>query len=159
MNQIKPCNNVTEAVTKYAHQVQSLAYLYLKNVQDAQDAAQDAFIAYYQKAPTFDTEKAEKAWLMKTTANRCKSMLRFAYRKDVALTEDLSYLPKEENNVLQAVLNLDEKYRVAVHLHYYEGYSLEEIARIMHTKSGTVASWLSRARAKLKIQLEEDYFG
>ena len=85
-------------------------------------------------------------------------MLRAKYREELPLTEDISYLPPEESVVLEAVLSLDEKYRLPIHLHYYEGHSLEEIAKILHVRPGTVGSWLNRGREKLKQMLKEDYF-
>ena len=81
---------------------------------------------------------------MKVTVNKRKSLMRAKYREEISLTEDISYLPPEENEVMQAVLKLEEKYRLPIHLHYYEGYSLEEIAMILHTRPGTVGSWLTR---------------
>ncbi|MDQ8734534.1 sigma factor-like helix-turn-helix DNA-binding protein [Paenibacillus sp. LHD-38] len=51
---------------------------------------------------------------------------------------------------LVKILSLDKKYRVPIHLHYYEGYSLEEIADILHAKPATVGTWLARGRNKLK---------
>lgn len=152
------CNNVELAMNTYAHRVQSLAFVYLKNRFDAEDVAQEVFITYFRKAPRFASAQKEKSWLMTVTANKCKSLLRAKYREELPLTEDLSYLPKEESSLMQAVLNLEEKYRLPIHLHYYEGWSLEEIAKLLRVRPGTVGSWLSRARDKLKKELEEDYF-
>lgn len=152
------CNDLEAAIKEYAHRVQSLAFVYLKNRYDAEDVAQDVFLTYYRKAPVFLSGQAEKAWLMKVTVNRCKSLMRAKYRSDEPLTEEIAYLPSEESAVLQAVLSLEEKYRLPVHLHYYEGYSLEEIARLLRTNPGTVGSWLCRGRDKLKQLLKEDYF-
>lgn len=152
------CNDIELVVKQYGHRVQSLSFLYLKNRSDAEDVAQEVFLTYLRKAPKFATAQKEKSWLMTVTVNRCKSMLRAKYRQEIPLTDDLSYLPKEESDVLQAVMELEEKYRLPIHLHYYEGYSLEEIARLMHVRPGTVGSWLSRGREKLKQKLEEDYF-
>ena len=151
-------NNTEAVIHKYAHRVQSLAFVYLKNRYDAEDVAQDVFLTYYRKAPRFLTGQSEKAWLMKVTVNRCKSLLRAKYRMDEPLTEEISYLPPEESTVMQAVLSLDEKYRLPIHLHYYEGYSLDEIAKLLRTKPGTVGSWLTRGREQLKALLKEDYF-
>ncbi len=154
----KPCNDLKMALNKYGRHVQSLAFVYLKNRFDAEDAAQEVFIKYLNKAPWFISAKKEKSWLMTVTVNQCKTMLRAKYREDLPLPEDLNYLPPQENDLMLAVLGLDEKYRLPIHLHYYEGYSLAEIAKLLQTTSGTVASWLSRGREKLKEELREDYF-
>ncbi len=152
------CNDLERAITRYGHRVQSLAYVYLKNRHDAEDVAQEVFLTYYKKAPQFLTADKEKGWLMTVTANKCKSLLRRKHRSELPLPEDLCYLPPEENRVLLAVLSLEEKYRLPIHLHYYEGWSMEEIGKLLHARPGTVGSWLSRAREKLRKELEEDYF-
>ena len=152
------CNNLEAVIKEYGRKVQSLAFIYLKNRCDAEDIAQEVFLTYFRSAPRFLNSQLEKAWLMKVTVNKCKSLLRAKYREELPLTEDISYLPPEESVVLEAVLSLDEKYRLPIHLHYYEGYSLEEIAKILHVRPGTVGSWLTRGREKLKQILKEDYF-
>ena len=151
-------NDLEAVIHEYAHKVQSLAFVYLKNRYDAEDVAQDVFLTYYRKAPRFHAGQSEKAWLMKVTVNRCKSILRAKWRMDEPLTEEIPYLPPEEGAVMQAVLSLEEKYRLPIHLYYYEGYSLEEIAGLLRARPGTVGSWLSRGREKLKELLKEDYF-
>ena len=152
------CNNLEAVIKEYGRKVQSLAFVYLKNRCDAEDIAQEVFLTYYRSAPRFLNSHLERAWLMKVTVNKCKSLLRAKYREELPLTEDISYLTSEESMVLEAVLSLDEKYRLPIHLHYYEGYSLEEIAKILHVRPGTVGSWLARGREKLKQILKEDYF-
>lgn len=74
------------------------------------------------------------------------------------LPEDLSYLPKREEDLMCAMLELDEKYRLPLHLHYYDGYSLSEIGKLLHCPPATVGSRLARGREKLKQKLGEDYF-
>lgn len=152
------CNDLELSVREYGHRVQSLAFVYLRNRCDAEDIAQEVFLTYYRKAPRFLSVQKEKAWIMKVTVNRCKSLLRAKYRAELPLTEDISYLPHQEFNVMEAMLNLDEKYRLPIHLHYYEGYSIDEIARLLKVRPGTVGSWLSRGRQMLKQILKEDYF-
>ena len=154
----KACNDLSAAIEIYGHSVQSLAFMYLRNRMDAEDIAQEVFIKYLNKAPKFLSAQKERAWLLTVTANLCKSNLRAKYREELPLTEDISYLPKEECDVLCAVLELEDIYRIPIHLHYYEGYTLKEIAQLMHVRPGTVGSWLSRGREQLRKRLEEDCF-
>jgi RNA polymerase sigma-70 factor (ECF subfamily) len=86
-------------------------------------------------------------------------MLGAKHREELPLTEDISYLPQEESQVLEAVLSLEEIYRIPIHLHYYEGYSLKEIGKILGVPSGTVGSWLSRGREQLKRILGGNDYG
>ena len=152
------CNDLELAIKAYGHRVQSLAFVYLINRCDAEDVAQEVFLTYYRKAPTFLSAQKEKAWLMKVTVNRCKSLLRAKFHEELPLTEEICYLPQPEFNIMDAVLNLEEKYRLPIHLFYYEGYSIDEIAKLLRVRPGTVGSWLSRGRAMLKEILKEDYF-
>ncbi len=144
---------LTLAVTKYSADLVRLAYSYLLSRADAQDAVQNAFMSYLKSAPVFDGEKQEKAWLMTVTANRCKNMLRSLWHRNRApIDEDL---PADEDSreVILALEKLPKKYRMCVHLHYYEGYSLNEIAEILNAKPASVGTWLSRARDLLRQEL------
>ncbi|RJX37117.1 sigma-70 family RNA polymerase sigma factor [Paenibacillus pinisoli] len=146
--------SVRRALDQYSQSMIKIAFTYLKNIADAEEVAQDVFLAYLQKRPVFESSEHEKAWLIRTTINKSKNMLKTGWFKSRnPVPEDLSYLPKEENEVLQAVLALDKKYRIPIHLHYYEGYSIQEIAAIMRTKSATVGTWLARGRLILKEKI------
>ena len=154
----KTKQDAERVILAYGHAVQSLAFTFLKNRQDAEDTAQDVFVTYLTKSPEFESVQKEKAWLMQVTVNRCKSLLRRSCRTELPLTEDLSYLPREEYDLIHAMLALDEKYRLPLHLHYYEGYSLAEIGKLLKCSPATVGSRLFRAREKLKNELGDDYF-
>ena len=62
----------------------------------------------------------------------------------------------DDKELLFALLSLDEKYRVPLHLYYYEGYSIKEIAEILGKKPATVGSQLDRGRNLLKSMLGGD---
>ena len=68
----------------------------------------------------------------------------------------MSTVIEEKSDVYYAVQKLPDKYRTVIHLYYYEGYSVEEIADILSAKDSTVKSWMRRARIKLKELLKED---
>ena len=150
--------DLERVIQQYGHGVQSLAFTYLKNRHDAEDIAQEVFLTYLQKAPTFVDGQKEKSWLMTVTVNRCKSYLRDIRRTETQLPEDLSYLPKDELDLMQAMLGLDEKYRLPLHLYYYEGYSLAEIGKLLRCPAATIGSRLARGREKLKQILGEDFY-
>lgn len=140
----------------YGPALQRLAYVYLKNIHDAEDAVQDVFLSYLRSTAVFSTEEQRRAWLMTVTANRCRSLLRSPRRQTEPLSEELACLPAEESDLLRAVLALEEKYRLPIHLYYYEGYSIAEIAALLHRSAATVGSQLSRGREKLRKMLEEE---
>jgi RNA polymerase sigma-70 factor (ECF subfamily) len=149
-------NALKNAVTAHSKNLVRLAFTYTKNVQDAEDIVQEVFFTYLDKAPVFADEAHEKAWLIRVTANKCKDALRKRKSAPLPLSEDIVSLPKEERAALFAVLELEDKYRLPLHLHYYEGYSIAEIARILRANPATVGSWLQRGRALLKNQLGGD---
>ena len=121
--------------------------------QEAEDAVQDAFLRYLEKAPS----KLENpgGWLMRVTVNGCKSRLRLKWRQVVELPEDLPCRGPEERRELEELWQLPAQDRAVLHLFYYEGYSTEEIAQIMKLSPGSVRSKMSRARQKLKDLLGE----
>ena len=71
------------------------------------------------------------------------------------MCDDLSYLPREENEVLKTILEMDLKYRIVLYLHYCEGYSIREMAQLLHKNASTIGSQLSRARNRLENDLKE----
>ncbi|MFD2330956.1 RNA polymerase sigma factor [Cohnella sp. GCM10020058] len=146
--------SVRRALDRYSQSLIKIAFAYLKNMADAEEVAQDVFLAYLQKRPVFENNEHEKAWLIRTAINKSKNMLKAGWFKSRnPVPENLSYLPREENEVLQAVLALDKKYRIPIHLHYYEGYSIQEIADILQAKPATVGTWLARGRMLLKEKI------
>lgn len=150
-------NRLEELVTKYENTLFRAALAILKDASDAEDAVQDAFLRYLEKRPAFRDGDHEKAWLLKVTANGCKSRLRQRKRRPQVELLDIYPAPDEEcRELTEAVLALPARQRAAVHLHYYEGYTTEEIAAILGLRPGTVRSHLSRARETLRQFLTEN---
>ncbi len=144
---------------RQADSVLRLACAYLKCLAEAEDAAQEVFLKLYRTDISFDTQRDERAWLLKVTANLCKNRLRspwFAKRADGDIPEDTAAeLPCEEQSALAAVLRLPEKYRTPVHLFYCEEYSVKEISEITGIKESTVRTRLQRGRELLRQQFQE----
>ena len=150
-------NRLEELVTKYENTLFRAALAILGDVHEAEDAVQETFLRYLEKRPEFRDAGHEKAWLLKVTANRCKSILRT--RKRHPAVELLDIYPArsgESRELVEAILALPANQRSAVHLHYYEGYSTDEIAAILGQRPGTVRSHLSRARESLRRYLSDD---
>lgn len=146
--------SVRRVLALYSQSLAKVAFAYLKNMADAEEVAQEVFLAYLQKQPVFENDEHEKAWLFRTAINKSKNMLKTGWFKSRnPVPDNLSYLPQAENEVLQVVLGLDAKYRIPLHLHYYEGYSIQEIAAILKAKPSTVGTWLARGRLLLKDRI------
>lgn len=120
-------------VQTYSDLILRLAYTYLKSTHDAEDICQNIFLKLLTGGQTFDSPAHEKAWIIRATANACKDSLRAAHRRNVGL-EAAAATPAPaapDSDVLDAVMALPRKYREAVYLHYYEGYSVREIASLL----------------------------
>lgn len=127
--------------------------------QEAEDAVQDAFVKYLEKAPA-DLENPG-GWLMRVLVNGCKSRLRLRWRQVVELPQELASQTCRESErlELEELWQLPARDRAVLHLFYYAGYSTAEIARMTGQAEGSVRSRLSRARSKLRALLEEDEKG
>ena len=148
---------------KYSSAVYRAAFAYCKNSADAEDITQETFIKRFQSNVDFRDEKAEKAWLIKVAANKCRDMFRspryrFMYHSVPLEEAGLIYETPEESAVFRAVMELPAKYRIAVHLYYYEGYSVAEIAEITGKSETAVQTQLYRARKMLKKALGEEMY-
>ncbi len=144
----------------YYHNLTKLAFSYLKNMFDAQDIVSDVFVAYIASAPDFESDEHERAWLIRVTINKCKNSLKKSSRLQ-RLDDIVHYSPprQEDIEVLSAVLSLPEKYRLPVHLFYYEDMTIAQIAQALGEKPTTIGSRLARARKLLKdlLLMEDDY--
>lgn len=146
---------------KYSGSVYRLAFSYLKNSADAEDIVQEVFMKLFSAELKFPDERSEKAWIMTVTANKCRDMLRSLtykyFHHSVALEDaDLIYETPEESAVYHAVMELPPKYRIVIHLYYYEGYSTAETAKIIGISETAVQTRLYRGRNLLKKSLGED---
>ena len=145
---------------RWKNTVYRTAMSYCRNVQDAEDITHDVFLARFAHRDAFPDREAEKAWMLRVTVNHCKNLLKSFRRKtSVPLSEaeeiPASAMSPEERAVLDAVAALPAKYRIAVHLFYYEGYSTREISQITKTGEAAVRKQLQRARELLKQELGE----
>ena len=146
-------------VDTYADLILRLSYTYLNHTQDAQDICQTVFLKLLEKAPAFQSPEHEKAWIIRTTANACKDLLKSHWRKTSVPLEAAAAVPApqaEEGSLLAAVNQLPPQYRAVIYLYYYEGYSAKEIARLLGSNPATVSTRLRRGRARLKALLEQE---
>lgn len=144
-----------QLIRAHGSTVYRLAYAQTRSRHDADDVFQEVFLRVAQHRPIFDSEEHAKAWLLRVTLNCLKSHWRAAWRRhDVPLDERIPFPAPEERALDDALRQLAPKYRAAVHLFYYEGYSAEEIARMTGEKPSTIRTRLTRARAQLRDLLK-----
>lgn len=131
-----------------------ICYTYMKNPAETEDCVQEAFVKLVQSGKKFVSQEHEKAWLIRIATNICKNHLRHWWRKREDIDGHAIVAPLAHDDTLTVVLNLPKKYKTAVYLHYYEGYSTAEIAAILQKPSSTIRSHLSEARKILKEGIE-----
>ena len=115
-------------------------------------------IKLLQTDRAFESAEHERAWIVRATANACKDVLRSARRRtSVALDAVAEAAAPEvpDSAVLEAVMELSQPFREALYLHYYEGYTLREIARLLGVTVPTVKMRLKRGRDALRNTWEE----
>ena len=161
-----PDSDPERLVRTYADLILRVSYTYLKSTQDAEDICQDVLMKRLRRTEPFQSFEHERAWVIRVTANATKDLLRRSSRKlEVVGIDDIPEpaAPEEDvgaadpgSGVLDAVMRLPLIYREAIYLHYYEGYSIKEIARLTERSESAVAQHLSRGRAKLRTILEGD---
>lgn len=151
---------VDRAVEQYSDMIKRICLYHLKNAADTEDVFQTVFLKYLLYEGSFEGPEHEKAWLIRVTLNACKDYLKSFFRHSALpleeLAEEAASIPPKQTEVLDAVLALPAKYKDAIYLHYYEGYSAWEISRILGKKENTVYSLLSRGRTMLKDVLGGD---
>ncbi|MBR2047077.1 MAG: RNA polymerase sigma factor [Oscillospiraceae bacterium] len=138
----------------YKDDVYRFALSYTRSREEAEDICQTVFEKLLRQKTI--TPGKEKAWLMQTCANACRNLLRCHWWQRTAPLDSASALEAEEEHpVKQAIHSLAPHYRAVVYLYYYEGYSTQEIASLLHISQTLVSTRLHRARQTLKQLLEE----
>ena len=148
-------------VNAYSDLILRLSYTYLKSTQDGEDIVQTVLLKLLTGDRAFDSPEHEKAWVIRAAVNACKDELR-AFRRRAAPLEDAEQAPAPEpprSDVLDAVMDLPEKYRTAIYLFYYEGYSAREIADMTGRSETAVNAHLSRGRKQLRTMLGGGGYG
>lgn len=134
------------------------AFSYLKNKADADDVTQTVLLKLCQTDRVFESDDHLKHWLLRVTVNECRSHWRSRWSSMEDFQDYAGTLAFEEprySDLFYAVMALDRKYRTVIVLHYYEGYGVAEIARLLKVPQGTVGTRLRRARQQLKRYLME----
>lgn len=151
------------AIERYGDMVRRLCLVHLKNPADTEDIFQNVFLKYVLSPVVFESPEHEKAWLIRVTLNACKDLVKSFFRNRTVSLEELLDQPapllEEHREVLEAVLALPRKYRDAVYLHYYEGYTAAEIGKLLGKNTNTVYTLLTRAREQLRKTLGGDRDG
>ncbi len=134
-----------------------IAMVYLGSPADAEDVLQDAFLKLLCRREAFQDPEHRKRWLIRVTVNLCKDRLRGFWRRRVVPFEGQIIVQDEEKQeIWEQVLAMPETYKAVMHLYYYEGYAVQEIAKILGLSTGAVKTRLHRGRKALRMEMEEE---
>ena len=143
----------------YRDRLFAAAFQVCRNAADAEDAAQEALLRYHTSEKQFESEQHIRAWLLRVAINCAKNVSRSFWRRNVVpladYMETLEFDSGESREIFREVMNLPEKYRLVIHLYYYEDYSVAEIGKILGLTESNVKVRLSRGRKLLKEALQE----
>lgn len=145
------------AYGKYADMLYRLSLSHLGVAEDAEDAVHDVFEKYINTSPEFKDGEHEKAWFVRVTVNCCHDLLRKRSKRNHEALEaayDIAHEDSEEPEIFRIIHSLPEKYRAVIVLHYLEGYSVEETAKLLQVTVSAVKMRLARGREQLRQIME-----
>ncbi len=151
---------ITKAVNEYSSTIYKVAFHITCNKDDAYDVCQDVFLRLFNNFEKIKDDEHLKAWLIRVAVNCAKSYCTRSFRKNTVAIDDVNeselIVTREEDNTIDKVLKLPEKYRVVIHLFYYQEMSVEEIADILQIGKSAVKTRLSRGRKLLENIIREE---
>ena len=124
---------------QYRPMVYGLALSYTRSPQDAEDVCQEVFLTLLEKPPA---PGKERPWLARVAVNRCRDLLTSPWRRR-----------RENDDTALGALSPDS--RALLHLRYYEGFTVAELARQFRTTAPALSARLYRAKQQLRKKLEE----
>ena len=143
-------------VSSYADSILRLCMTYSLNREDAQDICQEIFLKLLEQEKSFTDQQHERAYIFKMAVNACKTLLKSAGRRRVVPMDQAEWVPAPErgdNQLMEFIRALPEHYGAVVYLFYYEGYSLDEIAKLCSCTPAAARKRQSRSRKLLAEKL------
>lgn len=162
MEPVRSQEEVASLYERHVDMVYHLCLMLMKNVPDAEDAVQTVFRKVMEYDKPFHDPEHERAWLIVTARNECRDQLKHWWRRcreDASALDALTWEEPEDGLVWDQVAALPDRHRLVLYLHYYQGYTTDEIAQMLGDNPSTVRSRLVQARKKLKLRLEAEGYG
>lgn len=142
---------IEEMIEKYSELVYKLAFSRTRNIEESEDIYQNVFLKLSQKIKKLENEEHLKSWLIRVTINETNNIFKSAYYRHKAELKDNLKVKTEENiEILEEIFKLEKNERTIIYLHYYEGYKISEIAKILSITESSAKTRLYRARNKLR---------
>lgn len=154
--------DILDAVNRYGDMVLRACAVHLRQQADRDDAFQETFIRYAQCTDSFSDEEHRKAWLLRVAINICRDSYRSADNRNssiddleesqlpASLDSDPTHEAAAASELLGALSKIEEKYRTALYLKFYEGYTAVEISEMLDMPVNTVYTNIARGKEALK---------
>ena len=154
--QIDLNQKVLEILEKHSDMVRRICFVFLRNKSDVEDIFQNVFMKLLLRKISFENDEHEKAWLIRVAINECQDLLKSFWQKNINIADyvDEPFKDKDENELLQVVLSLPQKYKEVIYLYYYEGYTVPQMSKILKRSENTLYSHLHRAKKLIRKKLE-----
>lgn len=153
-------NEYILAIKRNSQRLFVIAFSYLQNKDDAEDALQNTFLKLWKTDTVFnDTEHMDK-WLTRVCINECKNYHRQIFKKQCSIEEsfDISTFDEYFNiDLFNAISSLQKKERLCIMLFYYDDMTTSDISKALGIKESTIKSILRRSREKLKQILGDEW--
>lgn len=164
-NQINCVEKLTQLVECYQKNLLNLCYIYLHDYAMAEDAVQETFLKAYRAMDSFRGNSQIKTWLMKIAINTCRDMRKSAWSLHVDRHVTPEDLPStvfqnshpEAIDLANGIMQLPDKYKEVILLHYFEALSMTDIAPIIGITPSMVSKRIKKAREKLHNLLGKEY--
>ena len=152
-------NTSLHAFRKFGDTVLRAAYACCGCYAEAEDITQDVFLLLHTKPVAFDNDEHMKAWLLRVTINKCKNLKRsFRISHTRSIDEEntgIYNMDITDVEVRELIEALPKKYSSIIYLHFYEGYTTKEIAKLLKKNPNTVSSLLQRGKEKLRLEISQ----
>lgn len=167
-----------ELIKDYKKIAYNIALRVLRNVEDAEDASQEALIKVYKSIQNFNMQSSFKSWMYRIVVNTCIDFKRKKNINAVSIDENIDLggnkefqieIADDTNNpdilieknfnsklISDAVGRLEDDFKTIIILRDIQGFSYSEISEMLNCNLGTVKSRLNRARKNLKEILENE---
>lgn len=156
-------DDISQLFSDHGDEIFRLCFLYLRNREDAEDAAMEAFSRALSNADRFRGGSQPRTWLVRIAINVCKDMLKASTRRanlgsapleDIPARDELSR-QEDRYAVSSAISSLPPIYREAAVLHFYNGFTIKESAKIAGVSQTAMAFRVRRARELLRESLKK----
>lgn len=153
--------SLQELMEQYQNSLYAAAFSVCRCAEDAEDAVQDTFLQYHISRKEFESEQHIRAWLIRVAINKAKNRNRAFWKQNKVSLEEymetLAFETPQSQDLFETVMKLPEKYRIVIHLFYFEDFSVREIGSILSISESNVKVRLSRARGLLRQALKEEW--